>query len=43
MRKPHKGCKERDAYYHWKVWNDHTDEQDQHFFKVLMGDFHRRL
>ncbi|KAL6637455.1 hypothetical protein ACP70R_025027 [Stipagrostis hirtigluma subsp. patula] len=40
MRKPRKGCKESDAYYHW---NDNTDEQDQRFFKVLMGDFHKRL
>ncbi|KAL6637583.1 hypothetical protein ACP70R_025155 [Stipagrostis hirtigluma subsp. patula] len=40
MRKPRKGCKKSDAYYHW---NDHTDEQDEHFFKVLMGDFHKRL
>ncbi|RLN41673.1 hypothetical protein C2845_PM01G34770 [Panicum miliaceum] len=40
MRRPGKGCKERDTYY---FWNDYTDDQDKHFFKVLVGDFHKRL
>ncbi|CAL4917950.1 unnamed protein product [Urochloa decumbens] len=40
MRKPGKGCKERDADY---FWNDYTDDQDKHFFKVLIGDFQKRL
>ncbi|PWZ20778.1 hypothetical protein Zm00014a_024956 [Zea mays] len=41
MRKPSRGCKERDANYHR---NDHTDDHGgKHFFKVLVGDFHKRL
>ncbi|PAN46110.1 hypothetical protein PAHAL_9G163800 [Panicum hallii] len=41
MRKPGKGCKERGACH---FWNDYdTDDQDKHFFKVLVGDFHSRL
>ncbi|KAL6637453.1 hypothetical protein ACP70R_025025 [Stipagrostis hirtigluma subsp. patula] len=40
MRKPRKGCKESDAY-HFR--NDHTDEHEKQFFKVLMGDFRERL
>jgi hypothetical protein len=40
MRKPSKGCKERDVIYHR---NDHTDDNGKHFFKILIGDFHKRL
>jgi hypothetical protein len=40
MRKPGNGCNERDAYY---FWNDCTDDQDKNFFKILVGDFHKRL
>uniref|UniRef100_A0A0A8ZST6 Uncharacterized protein n=1 Tax=Arundo donax TaxID=35708 RepID=A0A0A8ZST6_ARUDO len=39
MRKPRKGCKERDGFYD----RNHTDKQDKHFFKVLIGDFRKRL
>ncbi|ONM07216.1 B3 domain-containing protein [Zea mays] len=40
MRKPSNGCKERDVIYHR---NDHTDDNGKHFFKILIGDFHKRL
>ncbi|KAG0548516.1 hypothetical protein BDA96_01G173200 [Sorghum bicolor] len=40
MRKPSKGCKETDANYHR---NYHTYDHGKHFFKVLIGDFHKRL
>ncbi|KAF8722141.1 hypothetical protein HU200_022783 [Digitaria exilis] len=40
MRKPGKGCTERDACY---FWNDYTEDQDKHFFKVLIGDFQKKL
>jgi len=40
MRKPTKGCNKRDANYHR---NDHIDDHGKHFFKVLIGDFHKRL
>ena len=40
MRKPSKGCNKRDANYHR---NDHIDDHGKHLFKVLIGDFHKRL
>jgi len=40
MRKPSKGCKERDANYHR---NGHTDDHGKHFLKILIVDFHKRL
>jgi hypothetical protein len=40
MGKPRKGWREKDANDHC---NNHTDNQCKRFFKVLIGDFRKRL
>jgi len=40
MGKPRKGWREKDASDHW---NNQTDDQCKRFFKVLIGDFRKRL
>ncbi|KAM3354226.1 hypothetical protein ACQJBY_025092 [Aegilops geniculata] len=39
MSKPWKKRKELDEHRYW----NHTGEQDKHFFKVMIGDFHERM
>nr|XP_045090277.1 putative B3 domain-containing protein Os03g0621600 [Aegilops tauschii subsp. strangulata] len=39
MSKPWKKRKELDEHRYW----NHTEEQDKHFFKVMIGDFHERM
>uniref|UniRef100_A0ACD5X6A2 Uncharacterized protein n=1 Tax=Avena sativa TaxID=4498 RepID=A0ACD5X6A2_AVESA len=39
MNTPCKKCKEAGEHRSW----NHTGEQDKHFFKVMIGDFHERL
>ncbi|KAG0548517.1 hypothetical protein BDA96_01G173300 [Sorghum bicolor] len=40
MRKPSKGCNKGNANCQW---SDRTDDHGKHFFKILIGDFHKRL
>ncbi|XP_037418380.1 putative B3 domain-containing protein Os03g0621600 isoform X1 [Triticum dicoccoides] len=39
MSKPWKKRKELDEHRYW----NHPDEQDKHFFKVMIGDFHEKM
>ncbi|XP_044973296.1 putative B3 domain-containing protein Os03g0621600 [Hordeum vulgare subsp. vulgare] len=39
MSKPWKKSKDLDEHRYW----NRTEEQDRHFFKVMIGDFHKRM